>query len=239
MVNNFSEIKQKIDKFIKDYLEMDIMGTKFNCPYWANKLVGGQVAIRGFLNGKGDAAGIRMELEKLILRDPENKKILSGQNNLNKFAKRNRIGIDCSGIVFRILTKIVNLSDIFKGGINKTNARMLTSPEYNILINSTGKSQIGDMIRINGGRHVAVIVSCGNGNITYVHSSYLLTQTRGVHLGKIQITDQNKGLEHQKWLEKTKNGENFAKKFYLPGQGDGVYRLKIFPALNEQTKKLS
>ena len=86
MVNNFSEIKQKIDKFIKDYLEMDIMGTKFNCPYWANKLVGGQVAIRGFLNGKGDAAGIRMELEKLILRDPENKKILSGQNNLNKFS---------------------------------------------------------------------------------------------------------------------------------------------------------
>ena len=227
-----SEIQKKIKKFINGYLHMNILGHDTNCPYWSNKLKDGLVVVRGFLNGKADSQSIRIELEKLLFKHPKREEILSDPAKFRKFAKNHRIGIDCSGLVFRILDNIVSLSEIFMGGINKTNANTLTSQDYCRRIESAAEAQPADMIRINAGRHVVLIVDVTVEIITYIHSSSRLTEAQGVHLGEIRLTDKSKELEYQDFQENTKEGGNFGKKYFHKELGDGIFRLKVFPALS-------
>ena len=226
MVKNKKLIQNTIFKFIDSYLSMNILGHKLSCPYWSNKLKNGKVVLRGFQNGKGDAESIRNELEKLLLKDSQRKNILLDPEKFRKFAKRNRIGIDCSGLVFRILDKIVGLSGIFNLGINKTDSKTLTSQVYCRKIQFLGEAKILDMIRINNSRHVALITDVTEDIITYIHSASRLTSKQGVHIGKIKLIDKSKLLENQDFQEKTKNGENFGRKYIHVQQGDGIYRLK-------------
>ncbi len=217
---------------------MDIKGTIINCPYFMNRLKETKVIIRGFANGKGEAAEIRKEIIRRLNKLSKEQRFPQTSENLRKFARRERIGIDCSGFAYRILAQLVNikykniqiknLDDIFSGGINKTNVRRLTSLDYSIPVGRIENFQLGDMIRLWGGKHVAVILDIVGNKIIYVHSSHLSTQIQGVHLGEINIVDSSKSLEQQEWLEKTGKGENFGKKYFQPQNGDGVYRLKIF-----------
>jgi len=211
-----------VKDFLKAYLEMDILGTVIACPYWMNKISGGKVVLRGFGNGKGSAKEIKNELSKRISR------ISSGytSEDIIKFAKRERIGIDCSGFVYRFLEMLIKsrykqvsstINDIFPDGANRTNARSLTSLKYCKKIEKAKEIQIGDMIRLSGGRHIAV----------YAHSSNISKNNRGVHQGIIEITDSDQDLGMQHWFERTRSGALFNKKF-LREKGDGVFRLKIF-----------
>ena len=128
MNKNNTLLTDKIQDFINPYVNMKIGQIIINCPYWENKLEDGKVNIRGFQNGKGDAQSIKKEIEKLLTEKSE---IILTQEYLRKFAKRNRIGIDCSGFAFRILNELVkfdyargkiqSLDEIFPNGINKTN----------------------------------------------------------------------------------------------------------------------
>jgi hypothetical protein len=74
------------------------------------------------------------------------------------------------------------------------------------------------------GRHVAIVVKAVPRQLIYAHSTY----GAGPHLGKIQILDPNQGLDSQIWLEKTRKGENYGKKYFYPQKGDGVRRLKMW-----------
>lgn len=230
------EILSKIYRFINQYIQMDVEGLVVNCPYLANKIKDGQVVMRGYLNGKGKAEEIHQELVKRI-KERKDKNTKLTPLYIQKFAKRERIGIDCSGFAYRVLGELVRLkyknslvsdiSDVFKKGINRTNADILTSEDYCIKIKKISSIQLGDLIRMMRGKHVVVVLEIKNSQIIYVHSSHL-TKVQGVHLGIIKIKDFTKSLEHQYWLEKTRRGSNFGKKYFHEEKGDGVYRLKIF-----------
>lgn len=215
---------------------MDIGGVVVNCPYLANKIKDGQVVMRGYLNGKGKAEDIHQELVKRIRKRKDKDSKLTSPY-IQKFAKREEIGIDCSGFAYRVLNELARLnyksvhisdiSEVFSGGIRKTNADRLTSKDYCLKIKKISNIQLGDLIRVNGGKHIIVILEMRDSQIIYAHSSRL-TETQGVHLGFIKIKDKDKSLEYQEWLERTRKGTNFGTKYFHEEKGDGAYRLKIF-----------
>lgn len=224
----------RMDTFITSYTSMDINGIPIHCPYWMNRLIAGKVTVRGFENGKGTAADIGKE----IVRKMEQENIqLQDEQSIHKLAKRYRIGIDCSGLVYRYLDYIIStgakrtsikpMDRLFSGGINKTNAARLTSLEYCIPIMDLKAVQTGDMIRMMGGKHVAVVIYKKGNNIYYLHSSSK-TEIKGVHIARFTIVDEAKSLVYQKWEETGEKGESFTE-LYLHSQGtNGIYRLKIF-----------
>jgi len=221
--------------FINQYLQMDLGKITVNCPYWSNKIKSGSVVIRGFQNGKGAAEEIKTELQKRLPLGNLNEDLLTSLY-IQKFAKKERIGIDCSGLAFRVLEELArlryknypvdNLTQVFPEGITRVNVKKLTDIAYCTQINDLKEVQTGDLIRMMGGKHVVVIIKSENNLITYIHSSNA-TSTKGVHLSYITI---RKGLplEKQNWQEKTKKGENFGLRYYYPNKGDGIFRLKIF-----------
>lgn len=231
-------INRSIGQFINSYFNLEIRGIVINCPYWMNKLKDGKVTLRGFLNGKGDADSIRKELIRRLNDLPSDSIFTLNPESLRKFARRERIGIDCSGFVYRVLDELVSLKyrncqirklkGVFEGGINKTSAWTLTSLTYCVPVKKISDIQIGDMIRLWSGKHIAIIIKLNGKEIIYAHSSSISTKMQGVHESTIGITDANKPLKKQCWEEETRRRENFGKKYFNPEVGDGVYRLKIF-----------
>ena len=229
---------QAINSFIQQYTELNINGVVINCPYWMNKLAAGKVIRRGFANGKGSANEIKNELINRLNKLSSDAGFELTPRNLRKFARRERIGIDCSGFVFRVLdellhlgfgnTEIKNMDNIFDGGISKTNVKRLTSSQYSMEITDIRDFKVGDMIRLCGGRHAAIVIGVNQKEILYAHSSWLSTKIQGVHTSTIQISKENKSLGEQKWEEETRSGENFGIKRFNTEKGDGVFRLKIF-----------
>lgn len=235
MLQNHQKISEQISHFVKAYTEMDILCTTIHCPYWMNKIKNKQVVLHGFLDGKGDANQIRQELVSR-LKDYSSSDA-SNQDFLRKFARRERIGIDCSGFAYRFLNKLASLrynncqvdtlDKVFGKGINKVDANQLTSKQNTVLVKKVSDARTGDLVRMMGGKHVAVILEVKNDLIFYIHSSNL-TNEQGAHIGRIQITNIGQSLKYQLWLEETRNGYNFGKKYYHEEKGDGIYRLKIF-----------
>lgn len=231
-------IEYLIQDFISKYTSMDICGISMHCPYWVNRLKNGIVVLRGFGNGKGSADEIRDELVKRLENLPSGSRFGLTNDSIAKFAKRERIGIDCSGFAYRVLDRLVklkysgcNLPDldkIFVGGIHKTNARTLASEKYAVQIKKIKDYRLGDMIRLWGGKHIVVITKVSEKEILYAHSSSLSTKVQGVHTAIIHIIDPDKSLSEQKWSEKTRIGEDYGKKYFHPENGDGVFRLKVF-----------
>lgn len=232
-----SFFENKIEQFLYLYLNMEIDKFTIACPYWMNKIVNDKVAVRGIFNGKGTARQIQRSILMRLNHHPDRLQLQESANSLKKFARANRIGLDCSGLAYRILARLVqlnyfnckarSLNDVFTGGIRKTNSLRLTGPKYAVVVEKWSQYRLGDLIRINGAHHVAVILSVKNELLTYVHSSWS-TSVTGVHKGTIRQLDPNGNLGDQFWQEKTKLGENFGKKYFHENKGDNVYRLKIF-----------
>jgi hypothetical protein len=91
---------------------------------------------------------------------------------LYNFRKKNKIGIDCSGLVCNLL------------GINnkrKTNADMLTSPPLSQKINLKNITR-GDLIRRKQGKHVLLVTQVKPQSIEYIHSS---RENKGVKIEKV------------------------------------------------------
>lgn len=233
-MNNDLKIKKEIDIFLQQFTDIKINGFKICCPYWSNKLKDGKVMLSGFLGGKGDSGRITQEIVRLY---GLNKDILRTVDDLYALLKRNRIGLDCSGFVFQLLDKLIklkyrnssleNILELYPQGINRTNSDSLTSSSHLVKIIKLSELQLGDLIRLIGGKHIMIITANKAGEITYVHSSKL-TQINGVHFGNIKILRPREGLADQLWKEKTKTGENFGDKFFDAKNGDGIFRLKIF-----------
>ena len=219
-----------IEKYLDFWLKIKAGRSTINCTYFSNKIRNGIVIIPGFMGGKGDFDDIRKELKKVISINPS----FRSKQDIVKLARKNRIGIDCSGFVYRFLAELVrlkyqncevlSLEQVFPDGIYRTNADKLTLGTHVIKINLFLQVRLGDLIRINNGRHVAVVVKNNNNMITYIHSSKM-TKESGVHTGIIMVDDFNNNL---KWRETTKNDINFGVKYFHPQNGDGIFRLKIF-----------
>ncbi|MBU1076242.1 MAG: C40 family peptidase [Spirochaetes bacterium] len=118
----------------------------------------------------------------------------------NSYAKDNKIKIDCSGLILKILEK--NYVTIFKKqavippGANGVKIIYSTLKRYNKIYRIYSKIRSGDLIffsntydknrnRINDDTltHIAIIVDVDNdGTITYVHTS-----SKGVVTGKMNL----------------------------------------------------
>ena len=228
---------ENILSFAEQFTRMDIDGTVIHCPYWMNKIVDGQVKLRGFLEGKGTPDEIHQELVKRLHQQFPNQTVHLTVQFIQKFAKRERIGIDCSGFVFQVLDKLVklkynncrvnSLSQIFKSGIRRTNADTLTGREFCLPVKNVSCMKPGDIVRMMGGKHIAVLLNITNLFITYVHSART-AKIQGAHLGKIKIINNDISLDQQEWLEQTIRNENYGRRHFKPERGDGVFRLKIF-----------
>ncbi len=233
---NMNDYYSLIRPFLDEYLRMEINGIEIACPYWMNKIREGKVVLRGFANGKGTAGEIKEE----ILRNIKDlQAYMDDKNSLYKLAKRERIGIDCSGLSYRILDKLsdmgyaketmpgFSLDEVFSGGIDRTNVIRFTSSEYAVPVEKISEVKLGDIIRMMRGKHMLVILAKNSTEIKYIHSSKS-TEIYGVHEGIIKIKDWSKSLEKQKWQEITRKGENFGRKYFHPESKDGIYRLRIF-----------
>ena len=215
---------------------MRILGLAINCPYYSNKIgKDGKITYYGFLGGKGEAGQIRSELEKKVKAKIKKDNIPLTVELIKKTAKRHRIGIDCSGLTYRLLDLLIrskyrncqleSLDIIFPQGIKKTNANTLTSRKFCQYLSKPKNFRLGDMIRMMEGKHAAVILDNSHKFITYIHSSSY-TLKEGVHPGRIKIVSESLNLEKQIWEEEARKGGNFGIKYFNPKKGDGVFRLK-------------
>jgi len=157
-----------------------------------------------------------------------------------KQLKKNKQGIDCSGLAYHLLDFYATL--LGKGsihdhligtdnqkGVRRVSANLLTSHPNSFPVKNISDIQTGDLIRLDSGKHVLFVMETTPNLIRYVHSSNK-TQTRGVHLGEIKIRDRSKNLNYQDWDEKTSTGKNYSSMFN-PKNGDGIFRLFFFKQL--------
>lgn len=232
-----------IEKLLDRYLNLDIAGKKIRCPYWMNIIHPGlgHRKIFGPYGGKGKP-------HQIIQATLDTAKMdgipLEGMSSwqVRKLMENNRIGIDCSGLAYWLLDAL----DRQKGGngleddilgvkgrfLIRANVEMLTNDEVTMPIEKIAEVEIGDMIRLHGGKHLAVVIRIKKirekvRELVYAHSTNF-TWFKGIHTGRILVKDLGKDLSNQTWLEKTRKGENYGKKCFWPEKGDGIRRLKVW-----------
>jgi len=244
------ETSPALQKLFAKYTHLPLGRKKIRCPYWMNNLKRG-------IFGPGGGKGKPEEIVEITERKAKKANLDLGkmtEEEIISFMEKSRIGIDCSGFVFWMM----DVFDKEKGGngitddipgcqgkfLCRANVKMLTGEEVTLPIEKVKDIKVGDIIRLHGGKHVTMVIRVirdqlkispdGAGQalgkireIEYAHSSGL-TETSGVHSGRIIINDPDFGLEKQTWQEKTDEGENYGHKYYLATFGDGVKRLKIW-----------
>jgi hypothetical protein len=131
--------------------------------------------------GKGNAKEIA--LKTIEIANNSNIKLinLSAQEIYN-LQKKNKIGIDCSGLACHLLNFFFNQ----KIDVRRTSADMLTSPPFSRRID-VHDIQTADLIRQKNGHHVLFVIEKINNTVIYVDSSRL---GRGVRYGEFEINDQ-------------------------------------------------
>ena len=127
--------------------------------------------------------------------------------------KRNKIGIDCSGFVYRLLDKIDQLKGnsgiLFKVlgvdrpygvmGVRALSAREIAHEQNSVPVEDIKNIETSDVIRMDGGSHIMLIVENNGKEIVYVHSKG--SEAQGIQYQKIVITDQNRSIKEQDWQE--------------------------------------
>lgn len=192
-------------------------------PYWKNKLIDGQIVKAGIFGGKGTCEQIAAKTIELAQKQNIDLLKLNPQQIYN-FQKKNKLGIDCSGLTSNLLNLVLKLKEInFQIDPFKTSADTLTGPTLSQKIEDVNQTQTGDMIRLDGGKHVIFVIEKIGNIISYVQSSQK-SFTRGVHYGHIEIVDPKKSLKYQLWSDKTKDGKKYSTLFNSK-KGDGIYRL--------------
>lgn len=170
---------------------------------------------------------------------------------IHDFMMLNGIGVDCSGFVYNVLdtywrergldlTQHIRLFPGLKGfvenwlhahkRVRRCSAHDLTSELNTEPVVSVKKIIVGDVIRLSPptwrGKHVAVVTEVSRDLIVYAHSSER-SQQKGPHLATIEVTDPEKGLAEQGWLEKTSDGRSYCDFCFHPEKGDGARRFKF------------
>ena len=210
------------------YMNLRIGDKHLRTAYWRDRR-----KLQGFLGGKGRPD----ELENAIVMEVNKRELdltTMTEHELRAFMKQAKIGMDCSGLVYQLLSAFdrsfrerVVPTPGGKPDNDKrfrTNADSLTNEQNTTPVDKLSDIRFGDLIRMDGGRHVLMVVQVSDDMIRYTHSSDM-TKTTGVHIGRIMIEDREVGLEKQHWMEKTVRGGTLREKYDL-SKGDGVFRLK-------------
>lgn len=161
------ELRQEILKYI-------------GVPYHKN--IPKIISLDNSLLGKGNAKEIA--LKTIELANKNNLKILDLSPKLiYNFQKKNKIGIDCSGLACHLLNFYFNT----KLDVRRTSADMLTSAPLSKKID-VSDIQTADLIRQKNGRHLLFVIEKIGDKVIYVDSSL---KGRGVRYGEFEITDKN------------------------------------------------
>ena len=242
------KLPKEVTKLIEDYFNLNINGKKVKTPYHIN-VKHARAELRSLV-GKGTPQEIEEEVNIFAkLRNFNLKK--TSENEIREFMQKEGIGVDCSGLVAHILDTWVKSEK--KGNlrtnvvfpkmsflkriiialrpIENINADLLTN-KFNSIPVELENVQIGDLIRLKGierGHHIAIITNVNEKEIEYIHSTKHYGQDNGIKRGKIKIVNKKKDLEHQKWLEKDKDGVCWTLKQFLKEKNDnGIRRPKFF-----------
>jgi hypothetical protein len=151
-------------------------------------------------------------------------------DEIRKFLEDHKLGIDCSGFVYRMLDFMVK--KIFSRAlqdatgldhVGNTNVELLTSTDFTVPIENISDIKPADIIKVHSFEkppHCMIILEVRGSKILYAHSSLSSTPS-GVHTSFITITDPTKSIDQQKWAEE------YLLRNWNEELGDGVHRLKI------------
>jgi len=233
------EKSKALERLYYKYTHLPLGGKRVRCPYWSNKQ---RILLAGPYKGKGTPAQItKATLEAAKKENIDLGKLSPGQ--IRRFMEHHRIGVDCSGFVYHMADALDKekggngIYDFVEGvrgkGVYRVNAFCLTNEKNSVLIKKVKDIKVGDFIRFQDGKHIAIILRIkkdkkGNpSEIIYAHSGRLSAIT-GVHTGKIKVVDPQKDIGEQKWFEKTRRGYEYVLKYYSQKRGDSLRRLKIW-----------
>lgn len=206
-----------------------------NIPYFNNRRQKARAKLRVQI-GKGSPEEIREELNTVATLQKINLDAVDSIT-LKKILFDNGIGIDCSGLVYYILTAQfgpLKLSFPFQKGIlGKLRAKFrkientdvaTLAHNKNSRVIATKDVQPGDMITMVGGvdgkdrDHVLVVHEVDYKDDVVIGVSYTHAVAwpsdgeygHGVRQGTIRIIDQTKPITEQEWTEANRtNGDNF------------------------------
>jgi hypothetical protein len=232
------DTSEALQNLFFQYTHLPIGGKEIRCPYWRNRL---GLGITGPFGGKGRPEQI-VEATEMAAKKAAIDLSQMPEEEILAFMKRKKIGVDCSGFVFWMLDAL----DREKGGKGITkiiprfpgtqperqaSAEKLTSETLSLGVEKINEIQVGDMIRLDGGKHIATVLKIEKDlgklkGVEYAHSSER-TKVQGVHSAKIKIVDAGRSLAAQEWEEVLPNGDSY-RKMLLPAKGDGARRLKIW-----------
>lgn len=231
---------------INNYLHLPFPGKGVSCPYFNNRNLKVRAALRVNV-GKGSPDDIAQEASLIALREKIDLKELNNEQ-LKQFFVENNLGVDCSGLVYYVLSAELEAKN--KGKLSKhlffphaknplrkllvklravenVNVEVLAH-DKNSRVVSLAETQPGDMIVMlnvvaHAGRdHMLIIHQIDYEEkvpktIHYTHSLQWSADGKynhGVRQGTIEITDINKPLNEQRWIEIGKEGkenETFAR----------------------------
>lgn len=208
---------------------LEIIEQYRNVPYFNNKTVARRAGLRVEI-GKGSPKEIYDEVKDLsVLQKIDTSS--SDTQALKKFMVENNIGIDCSGLAFYIL----NEESISRGRgslgrhlhFRRFLARFRPVENIDVLTFIDDKNskkisvkdvQVGDIITMVGNverNHILIIhqIEYQNSLPITLHYTHAITWPtdgefgHGLHQGKIEITDVEKSITEQRWIELDKIGE--------------------------------
>jgi hypothetical protein len=242
---------------IRLYQSLDLGGKKIVCPYYINTKRNKDLRA---MVGKGTPDEIITEAriwEKLKGVNFDSMSV----DEIRQFLVDKGIGIDCSGFVLHTLdywykkTTGNHIWTVLKvpGGGFYSRLRYKLRPVEQLGANtitgdinsdpvSLNDVRPGDVIRSKWKKtdthHIQLIsrvVKDDNGNTTlieYTHSTPYYGKANGVKTGEIRITDLNKTLKEQEWLEKDEHGVNFSYEGFLNNVEDnGLRRVRAMAKL--------
>ena len=234
-----------VTQILRHYLNLQLGDKQITCPYFISKKATRWDLLFNYrLQGKGSPAEIE-NLTKHIAQQSNFNLNQATSSQIRQFMRRKGIGVDCSGFTYHLLKAfhqsetITDISTILKRPISFNPLNWLRHIRYRLdvraftsLRNSYPLSQLnqlrpGDLIRMESGKHVLIILEHKNNQIIYAHSSYKTTKIKGVHLSKITITKPSQSLENQIWHERTPSRKSL-KTHYHPENEDGIFRLKAW-----------
>lgn len=241
-----TQAEEVLMKKIREFTQMDFFGKKVAVPYWKNEFdyQTRTYSASGPFGGKGTPRQIYNVTLNLAQQQGFDLKKAKPEQ-IREFMQKNHVGLDCSGFAYQLLDALdmkirgLGVDGFIKAdiplesggddnyGIKRVSAKALTNETNTIEVESVSEIKTGDLIRMKGDEHLAVVIAVTPEKIAYAHSEDE-TVIEGPHVGKIMIKDIYDELQKQDWTECLKDGKNFQEEFYNPQRGDSVRRLKLW-----------
>lgn len=245
-------ISPSAKQIIDEYMNLSLGGKKVVCPYYMNVIK--ERAGLSALIGKGDPSDIEKEVKVWAkLKDFDLNKATVEQ--IRQFMIDHHIGVDCSGFIVNIFNHwfktigkkplitylkfnrnsiMLRLKRLIRP-VENIGANTITSLQNTIPITKFDDVLPGDFIRSKGkvknSHHISLItkvikVDGHVKEVEYVHSTRHFASQNGVRYGKIRITNADKPLSEQNWIEGGRKVNSTLQGFKNMEEDNGIRRLK-------------